>query len=186
MSTVQVDTINESTTGSGVTVDGVLIKDGQVDGVDVSGIVSGPTVVSSTYTCTITYDTDITETNSSNYETQNITAYYYSVGKLYHFWLPTITRTTVSLSADFIINHVSLPATSSSTNNTVNLIQGYNLQGRYGGTDYHNGYPAAVVSSNATTASTQFYGTQGTSGQGKLRVYGESGTCNISGWFIGA
>jgi hypothetical protein len=36
MSTVQVDTINESTTGSGVTVDGVLIKDGQVDGVDVS------------------------------------------------------------------------------------------------------------------------------------------------------
>ena len=32
MSTVQVDTINESTTGSGVTVDGVLIKDnGQVD-----------------------------------------------------------------------------------------------------------------------------------------------------------
>lgn len=36
MSTVQVDTINESTTDSGVTVDGVLIKDGQVDGVDVS------------------------------------------------------------------------------------------------------------------------------------------------------
>ena len=36
MSTVQVDTINESTTNAGVTVDGVLIKDGQVDGVDVS------------------------------------------------------------------------------------------------------------------------------------------------------
>jgi len=36
MSTVQVDTINESTTDSGVTIDGVLIKDGQVDGVDVS------------------------------------------------------------------------------------------------------------------------------------------------------
>tara|TARA_R100001460_G_scaffold13158_2_gene29867 strand:+ start:117 stop:1160 length:1044 start_codon:yes stop_codon:yes gene_type:complete len=32
MSTVQVDTINESTTGSGVTVDGVLIKDGSVKG----------------------------------------------------------------------------------------------------------------------------------------------------------
>ena len=186
MSTVQVDTINESTSGSGVTVDGVLIKDGQVDGVDVSGIVSGPTVVSSTYTCTVTYDTDHTETNSSNYETINITAYYYQVGKLYHFWLPTINRTTVSESSDFIINHVSLPATSSSTNNTVNLIQGYNLQGRYGGTDCTNGYPAAVISSNATTAATQFYGTQGTSGQGKLRVYGSSGTCNISGWFIGA
>ena len=183
MSTVQVDTINESTSGSGVTIDGVLIKDGNVDGVDVSGV---PSAVSSTYTCTITYDTDITETNSSNYETQNITAYYYSVGKLYHFWLPTITRSTVSENSDFIINHVSLPATSSSTNMTVNLVQGYNLQGRYANTDYTNGYPAAVVSSNATTAATQFYGTQGTSGQGKLRVYGESGTCNISGWFIGA
>ena len=182
-SELKVDTISEKTSANGVTIDGVLIKDGNVDGVDVSGV---PSAVSSTYTCTITYDTDVTETNSSNYETQNITAYYYSVGKLYHFWLPTITRTTVSENSDFIIEKVSLPATSSSTNNTVNLVQGYNLQGRYGGTDYHNGYPAAVVSSNATTASTQFYGTQGTSGQGKLRVYGESGTCNISGWFIGA
>ena len=36
MSTVQVDTINESTTGGGVTVDGVLIKDNNVDGIDVS------------------------------------------------------------------------------------------------------------------------------------------------------
>jgi hypothetical protein len=36
MSTVQVDAINESTTNAGVTVDGVLIKDGTVDGVDVS------------------------------------------------------------------------------------------------------------------------------------------------------
>ena len=33
MSTVQVDTINESTTGSGVTVDGVLIKDGDIPAV---------------------------------------------------------------------------------------------------------------------------------------------------------
>ena len=38
MSTVQVDTINESTTNAGVTVDGVLIKDNQVDGVDVSAL----------------------------------------------------------------------------------------------------------------------------------------------------
>jgi hypothetical protein len=36
MSTVQVDAINESTTNAGVTVDGVLIKDGLVDGKDVS------------------------------------------------------------------------------------------------------------------------------------------------------
>ena len=38
MSTVQVDTINESTTGSGVTVDGVLIKDSAINASSVSGI----------------------------------------------------------------------------------------------------------------------------------------------------
>ena len=144
-----------------------------------------PVSVSSTYTCTITYDTDITETNASNFETINITAYYYQVGKLYHFWLPTVNRTTVSLSADFIIEKVTLPATSSSTNQTTNMVQGYNLQGRYSSTDYQHGYASAVVSNNATTAGTQFYGTVGT-GQGKLRVYGSSGNCRISGWFIGA
>lgn len=34
--TIKVDTISEKTSDSGVTIDGVLIKDGQVDGVDVS------------------------------------------------------------------------------------------------------------------------------------------------------
>tara|TARA_Y100000114_G_scaffold93759_1_gene87130 strand:+ start:1612 stop:2136 length:525 start_codon:yes stop_codon:yes gene_type:complete len=174
MSSLNVNTIAEYTSGNGVTIDGVLIKDGNID------------FISSTYTCTVKYDTDITETNSSNYESINITGYYYQIGKLYHFWLPTINRTTVSLSADFIIDNVSLPATTSSTNNTINIIQGYNLQGRYASTDYTNGYPAIKITSNSTTASTQFYGTQGTSGQGKLRVYGSSGDCNISGWFIGA
>tara|TARA_B100001939_G_scaffold309580_1_gene290962 strand:+ start:243 stop:836 length:594 start_codon:yes stop_codon:yes gene_type:complete len=41
MSELNVDTINEQTAANGVTIDGVLIKDGQVDGVDVSGITSG-------------------------------------------------------------------------------------------------------------------------------------------------
>jgi len=36
MSELNVDTINEQTSANGVTIDGVLIKDGQVDGVDVS------------------------------------------------------------------------------------------------------------------------------------------------------
>jgi len=35
-SEIKVDTISEKTTASGVTIDGVLIKDGEVDGVDVS------------------------------------------------------------------------------------------------------------------------------------------------------
>ena len=43
MSEIQVNTINEYTGASGVTIDGVLLKDGQVDGVDVSAITQGIT-----------------------------------------------------------------------------------------------------------------------------------------------
>ena len=35
-SEIKVDTISENTSAAGVTIDGVLIKDGKVDGVDVS------------------------------------------------------------------------------------------------------------------------------------------------------
>jgi hypothetical protein len=43
MSEIQVNTINEYTGANGVTIDGVLIKDGEVDGVDVSAITQGIT-----------------------------------------------------------------------------------------------------------------------------------------------
>ena len=39
--TIKIDTIAEKTSAAGVTIDGVLIKDGQVDGVDVSAITTG-------------------------------------------------------------------------------------------------------------------------------------------------
>lgn len=44
MSSINVNTINEYTGANGVTIDGVLIKDGEVDGVDVSGITQGITM----------------------------------------------------------------------------------------------------------------------------------------------
>ena len=44
MSEIQVNTINEYTGANGVTIDGVLVKDGLVDGVDVSAITQGITV----------------------------------------------------------------------------------------------------------------------------------------------
>lgn len=61
MSELNVDTINEQTAANGVTIDGVLIKDGEVDGVDVSAITQGIT----TYDCyeltaDVTSDGDIT------------------------------------------------------------------------------------------------------------------------------
>ena len=45
MSTVQVDTINESTTGSGVTVDGVLIKDSAIASSYISGLTDNNNLV---------------------------------------------------------------------------------------------------------------------------------------------
>ena len=43
-SEIKVDTISEKTSAAGLTIDGVLLKDGEVDGVDVSAIVSGSLV----------------------------------------------------------------------------------------------------------------------------------------------
>jgi len=43
MSSLNVNTISEYTSANGVTIDGVLIKDGNVDGVDVSAITQGIT-----------------------------------------------------------------------------------------------------------------------------------------------
>jgi len=183
MSELNVDTINEQTSANGVTIDGVLIKDGQVDGVDVSGITSGPAVSESTWSSTISYSTNLNAT--SGYSTTTLTGNYYKVGKLLHFWLPTINRTSMSQSADFIVNDISLPEASSSTNNTANMVYGYNLQGRYNATDYTNGYAVCSIGSSTSTAGTQFYGTNGT-GQGKLRCYGSSGSIVISGWYITA
>ena len=42
-SELKVNTISEYTSANGVTIDGVLVKDGNVDGVDVSGITQGIT-----------------------------------------------------------------------------------------------------------------------------------------------
>jgi hypothetical protein len=42
-SEIKVDTISEKTSAAGVTIDGVLLKDGNVDGVDVSAITQGIT-----------------------------------------------------------------------------------------------------------------------------------------------
>jgi len=69
MSEIQVNTINEYTGASGVTIDGVLIKDGNVDGVDVSGLTTaGLILTNSTNAVTatdITFDNVFTSTYQS-------------------------------------------------------------------------------------------------------------------------
>ena len=169
MSTLNVDNINEYTSGNGVTIDGVLIKDSQF--------------TAGTWTSTITYDTTTTDTSPD--ETTTVTGNYIKIGKLYHCSLPTLNRTSMGVGSDFILSTVSLPATSSSTNNSSNSIYGYNISLRYNNTTNTAGYPVARVGSSASTASLTFYSTNQT-GSGFVEVNGSSGDCNVSFWFIGA
>lgn len=69
MSTLQVNTISESTSASGVTIDGVLIKDGLVDGKDVSALTAGKVLQ-------VVQGTDNTPANitSSSYQDTGLTA----------------------------------------------------------------------------------------------------------------
>jgi len=60
-SEIKVDTISEKTSAAGVTIDSVLIKDGNVDGVDVSAITQGITGYDAWYlSANITSNADIT------------------------------------------------------------------------------------------------------------------------------
>jgi len=60
-SEIKVDTISEKTAAAGVTIDSVLIKDGNVDGVDVSAITQGITGYDSWYlSASVTSNADIT------------------------------------------------------------------------------------------------------------------------------
>jgi|DEB0MinimDraft_10_1074344.scaffolds.fasta_scaffold44474_5 hypothetical protein len=64
-SIIKVDTIDEKTPTSGVTIDGVLVKDGEVDGVDVSAITQGITIAD-------TWRLTANVSNTINYITTNL------------------------------------------------------------------------------------------------------------------
>ena len=67
MSEIQVNTINEYTGANGVTIDGVLIKDGQVDGKDVSTLGSGGLVYLGGATSGTVSDISVNNVFSSTY-----------------------------------------------------------------------------------------------------------------------
>lgn len=75
-SEIKVDTISEKTSAAGVTIDGVLLKDGNVDGVDVSAIVSGSLVKLSSATAS-----NSSELLFDNFVDQNTYAYYHIVAE---------------------------------------------------------------------------------------------------------
>ena len=199
MSTVQVDTINESTTGSGVTVDGVLIKDNAVNtdtitektsgsGVTIDGMLikdSNITPISGTWTSTIHWEDNLSHTGSSGWETTNITGNYIKIGNWYQWWLPQINNSNIGTSNTFQIYKLTLPATSSSTNQSVSNVGGYGHRVRYNTSTYNNFTTMIQTGSNSSDAIVQGMRDDGSTGFLQVR-HDINGYAILSGWFIGA
>lgn len=71
-SELKVDTISEKTTASGVTIDSVLLKDGLVDGVDVSSLVSAGLVYIDSGTFSSVSTATVSNVFSSTYQNYKI------------------------------------------------------------------------------------------------------------------
>lgn len=98
MSEIQVNTINEYTGANGVTIDSVLIKDGEVDGVDVSALGTWQD-----WTPTLT---NATQGNGT------ITARYVQIGKLVVGMFTLTLGSTSAISGDM---NITLPVTAART-----------------------------------------------------------------------
>ena len=169
-SIVEVDTINESTSGSGVTIDGLLIKDGDF--------------TQGTWTSTIEYSTTLTTT--SGWSTTTLTGNYIKIGKLYRCSLPDINRSSMGLSAEFIVNSVSLPATTASNNNTSAAVFGYGLGSRYNTTVYADPQIMAGCGGSATKLGTQGLDTGNGSSGFVYVIQGNNGYMRLSWDFVSA
>ena len=127
---LKTDTISEKTSDTGVTIDGVLIKDGEVDGVDVSAITQGIT----TYDCyevtaNITSDGDITsnlarETAASRTLVTNIGTGMTESSGIFSFpstgkWKVTCHIYAVNNTADTILVHTVATDDNFSTEDNV-------------------------------------------------------------------
>tara|TARA_B100000524_G_scaffold63884_1_gene29526 strand:- start:600 stop:1217 length:618 start_codon:yes stop_codon:yes gene_type:complete len=126
MSTLQVNTINESTSTSGVTIDGVLIKDGLVDGKDVSALVPGGLVKLAS--------TDFSDVSSVVFDDVFTSTYNNYAFKIYHqaadnnteFRFRFRTGSGDETTAQYnVVNVISFP--NSSTNWAAKTIYGLDI-----------------------------------------------------------
>ena len=75
VSQIKVDSVLESTSAAGVTIDGVLIKDGLVDGKDVSAITGGMTKIA---------DSDFSDASDATFDNIFTSTYSNYAFKIYH------------------------------------------------------------------------------------------------------
>jgi len=93
-SEIKVDTISENTSANGVTIDGVLIKDGQVDGVDVSAITDANTIKQ------VVYRESTTEYNRSSTTLEAAADFYILI-------TPTSTTNKIYVEASMDVRNFS-------------------------------------------------------------------------------
>ena len=109
------------------------------------------------------------------------------VGKqqLYHWWLPQISNSNIGTSNTFQIYKITLPATTSSTNETAGNIAGYGLRVRYNTTTYDNYSLMIQMSASSSDAIVKGMRDDGSTGFVQVR-HDINGNAVLSGWFIGA
>lgn len=76
--------------------------------------------------------------DSGDWTTATVTANYTKIGNLYKVNYPAITRSSLGVSADFIVTRVTLPVTASSTYRGIHQLGGYGLGSRYNTTQLTN------------------------------------------------
>ena len=161
MSTLQVNTISESTSASGVTIDGVLIKDGLVDGKDVSAITSAKVlqyVVATNSTTQATTSTSFADiTNLTADITPSATSSKVLIIFNDNFW---INRSSTALGGTYIINKGGSDITA--TEQAVQLI----VDGNSGNKSLYLTHHFEYIDSPSTTSSTTY----------KVRFKANSGT----------
>ena len=151
MSTLQVNTINESTSTSGVTIDGVLIKDGLVDGKDVSAITSAKVLQYVVATNSTTQSTTSTSYADITNLTADITPSATSSKVLIifndNFW---INRSSTALGGTYIINKGGSDITA--TEQAVQMI----VDGNSGNKSLYLTHHFEYIDSPSTTSSTTY------------------------------
>jgi hypothetical protein len=160
-SEIKVDTISEKTSAAGVTIDGVLVKDGEVDGVDVSAIVSGSLVKLSSATAS-----NSSELLFDNFVDTSTYAYYHIVAE-------NIISATNSTS--FYMTFRQGGASGSDLNGTYYLMSWT----AFGNTAF-SGFDSNASNTNYAQIGDQIYNSAGRAFNGLTEYFPSDGTNNGS------
>ena len=158
-SEIKVDTISEKTSAAGVTIDGVLLKDGNVDGVDVSAIVSGSLVKLSSATAS-----NSSELLFDNFVDTSTYAYYHIVAE------NIIPATN---GASLYMTFRSGGASGADLNGAY-----YNMAWQATGTSASSGFDSNNTNTNFSQIGDQISTTAGRAHNGTVEYFPSHGTVN--------